>query len=266
MSLMTRVDGARSRLQTANEQLLGARNEIVWSGIGDRINKLTVDVGKGAGEAVADTFSSLWNTVTNPVQTAKDTWAGIQEAVDDPIGAAKEAWNDFTEPYVEDWENGHPGQAIGRGLAEIGQMAVPGLNVVKGTQKALDILGGLGKDDDPPEIPNDSDSSEPEDTPSDNDGSAEKPKSEEGSLDDPNSLAGKSPEDIREMIPENYDHKPSNRGGGERYSDPDRPGDQIRIMPGNPNDPDPVKQGPYLRISKSGKKSPPIPLEGNPTL
>jgi hypothetical protein len=52
----------------------------------------------------------------------------------------------------------------------------------------------------------------------------------------------------------------------EAHCRPRRPGDQIRIMRGNPADPDPVKRGPYVRISKSGKVSEPVPLHGNPTL
>lgn len=198
MSLMERVEQAMSRLKSTNEQLTGARNscnyrsrgDAIACGVNNQINRLKEkllelpgDVIKGAGEAVKDELSGLWDAVTNPIETAKDSWAGLQEAVDDPIGAAKEAWNDFTEPYVEDWENGLQGEAIGRGLVEGGQLAIPGWGFIKGGKKALDILEGLGKDGDAPETPNDpdgSDGGEPEDTPSvdgsetdNDDGSAE---------------------------------------------------------------------------------------------
>ncbi len=177
MSLMDRVEQAISRLQSSNEELVGARNscsyrshgDAIACGVNNQINRLTEkllelpgDIVEGAGEAVKDELSGLWDAVTNPIETVKDSWAGLQEAVDDPIGAAKEAWNDFTEPYVEDWENGHPGQAIGRGLVEAALLASP-TKIFKG----LKALGGDG--DDAPETPNDpdgSDGGEPEDTPS----------------------------------------------------------------------------------------------------
>lgn len=162
MSLTARVDQARNRLQAANDQLSGARDLCRPRNQGEVIGSpiTRADIEKGAREAVVDTFSGLWNTVTNPVQTAKDAWEGLQEAVDDPQQALEEAWNDFKEPYVEDWENGHPGQAIGRGLVEGGQMLIPGWGFIKGGQKALDILGGLGKDGEAPETPNDPDGSD----------------------------------------------------------------------------------------------------------
>jgi hypothetical protein len=51
-----------------------------------------------------------------------------------------------------------------------------------------------------------------------------------------------------------------------RYADPGNPGTQVRVMPGNPNDPNPVKQGSYARVSTGGMICDPIPLKGNPTL
>ncbi|MBX4197794.1 hypothetical protein KW782_00465 [Candidatus Parcubacteria bacterium] len=59
--------------------------------------------------------------------------------------------------------------------------------------------------------------------------------------------------------------------GGDRWQKPGTKGsDQVRLEKGNPKDPNPVKQGPYGRISEQtpngSEKSPPIPLKGNPTL
>ena len=68
------------------------------------------------------------------------------------------------------------------------------------------------------------------------------------------------------MIPQHWIRRPTRGPGGIRYANPVRPGEQIRVMPGNPRDPHPVKQGPYLRISKDGAVSEPIPLKGNPVL
>ena len=83
---------------------------------------------------------------------------------------------------------------------------------------------------------------------------------------DPSTVEGKLASDVADAIPPGWIASPVQTGRGTRYSDPKKRGDQIRIMSGNPADPDPVKQGPYVRISISGKKSAPVPLDGNPTL
>jgi hypothetical protein len=85
-------------------------------------------------------------------------------------------------------------------------------------------------------------------------------------LDDPASLRGASPKEIEDLIPEGYSPgRATRKGGGTRYEDPKRRGDQIRIMPGEPGASDPLHRGPYVVISKGGKVTR-IPLEGNPTL
>jgi len=85
-------------------------------------------------------------------------------------------------------------------------------------------------------------------------------------FEDPSSIVGKDPEQIEEAIPEDWSETPARTGRGKRFGDPRRPGDQIRVMDGHHADPDPVKRGPYVRISKNGNVSEPIPLKGNPTL
>lgn len=73
------------------------------------------------------------------------------------------------------------------------------------------------------------------------------------SVDDPDSWRGVDPEEAEDLVSEHYSPgEASRKGGGTRYADPARKGDQIRVMPGNPNDSNPVKRGPYLRISKNG--------------
>jgi RHS repeat-associated protein len=86
------------------------------------------------------------------------------------------------------------------------------------------------------------------------------------SLDNPASLRGASKRQVERLIPKGWTAGPSKRGGGVRYANPSKPGEQVRVMPGNPRDPNPIKQGPYGRISKGGKVSDPIPLKGNKTL
>lgn len=88
------------------------------------------------------------------------------------------------------------------------------------------------------------------------------------SLDDVASLRGAIPGEIENLIPSNWCKSATNanKGGlGVRYSNPERLGEQIRVTPGKATDPNPVKQGPYLRISRHGTVTDPIPLEGNPT-
>lgn len=88
------------------------------------------------------------------------------------------------------------------------------------------------------------------------------------SLDELETLRGASPAEIEALIPAGWVKSATNvnKGGlGARYSNPERLGEQIRVMPGKATDPNPIKQGPYLRISRNGSVSDPIPLEGNPT-
>jgi RHS repeat-associated protein len=86
------------------------------------------------------------------------------------------------------------------------------------------------------------------------------------SIADPSALRGASVQDVTSQIPSDWVSSPTRGEGGVRYADPSRPGDQIRIMPGNPLDSDPVKRGPYLVVSVGGNTSEHIPLAGNPVL
>jgi hypothetical protein len=91
-------------------------------------------------------------------------------------------------------------------------------------------------------------------------------RSEPGEVPMPEQIRGSSPEAVERMVPEGWLKSPTRTGGGTRYSNPNRPGEQIRVMPGDPKAANPVKNGPYARISTQGNKSDPIPLKGNPTL
>lgn len=79
-------------------------------------------------------------------------------------------------------------------------------------------------------------------------------------------LEGRSPAEIEEMIPDSWAREPTSGSGGTRYVHPTNRGEQIRVMPGNPDDPNPIKRAPYARISRNGKISDPIPLKGNPEI
>jgi hypothetical protein len=53
-------------------------------------------------------------------------------------------------------------------------------------------------------------------------------------------------------IPDNWVEKPSNKGGGTVYQDPNNPHNSIRVMPGNPNSPNPAQQKPYVIYRHNG--------------
>jgi hypothetical protein len=132
---MDRVVSARSSLQEANNALSGARGIIPPlrppQTLVEISPELNSEVLTGAGEALWEMGSDLWDTVTNPIGSVVDALEGAQELIDDPIETAQEVWEDFTEPYVEDWENGREGEAIGRGLVELGANFIPGYNVIR---------------------------------------------------------------------------------------------------------------------------------------
>jgi hypothetical protein len=61
--------------------------------------------------------------------------------------------------------------------------------------------------------------------------------------------------------------KPTARGGGTRWPGPN-PGQQVRVMPGDPGGDDPLHRGPYVVISPGEPNDGPyrVPLERNPAL
>jgi hypothetical protein len=83
-------------------------------------------------------------------------------------------------------------------------------------------------------------------------------------FDNHGSLHGRSAAEIEDVVPADWRSSMARNRLAKRFADPLRPGDQIRAMQGNPADPDPVKRGPYVRVSRSGKVFDPVPLPGNP--
>ncbi|MFC7481164.1 WXG100 family type VII secretion target [Luedemannella flava] len=85
---------------------------------------------------------------------------------------------------------------------------------------------------------------------------------------DPQELRGLTPDEVKARIPDDWERKPSAKGGGELFVDPVNKGRQIRIMPGYPphSRPDPMTWGPYVVVSQGGNKPVKIPLDGNPEL
>jgi hypothetical protein len=225
MSLMDRVVSARGTLQEANNALSGARGIIPPlrppQTLVEISSELNSEVLTGAGEALWEMGSDLWNTVTNPIGSVVDALEGAQELLDDPIGTAQEVWEDFTEPYVEDWENGREGEAIGRGLVELGANFIPGYNVIRWLNRFDDA-----NSDDGPEVleasPSESGSSGGNELPEGDPPSSDS----DGPIDDPpggDPPAAGSDESDDESDDDNNSSNPDNRPGDDATTPGGRP-------------------------------------------
>jgi hypothetical protein len=53
-------------------------------------------------------------------------------------------------------------------------------------------------------------------------------------------------------IPHHWIAKPTRKGSGTRFINPENPHDQVRVMPGEPNSPHPAQQTPYVKRMKDG--------------
>lgn len=54
-------------------------------------------------------------------------------------------------------------------------------------------------------------------------------------------------------IPSDWLVKETKKGGGTQYVNPNNPHDRVRVMPGNPNSPNPAQQGSYVKRQIDGK-------------
>lgn len=57
---------------------------------------------------------------------------------------------------------------------------------------------------------------------------------------------------IESQVPKGWISSPSKKGGGIIYKDPNNPHNSMRIMPGNPNSPNPAQQNPYVIYKSNG--------------
>ena len=86
------------------------------------------------------------------------------------------------------------------------------------------------------------------------------------SLSNPESLKGATPEEVRSLIPADWERGPMRTGRGEIFRVPGTKGaDMIQLSEGNHGSPDALHQGPYIKIVTHGKTVR-IPLEGNSDL
>jgi WXG100 family type VII secretion target len=118
-------DEASAILRAILAGLMGAGG--ILGGIGSALGSALGHVGDffvGMWEEGKDMVMGLYNLVTDPIGTAKGLWHGITHP--------GELWEAFKQPYVEAWESGHPGQAIGRGVVFVGSILLG----TKGADKA----------------------------------------------------------------------------------------------------------------------------------
>jgi WXG100 family type VII secretion target len=88
-------------------------------------------------DGALESVLGIVNAVLHPI----DSLNGLAYAITHPV----EMWEAIKEPYVEDWENGHPARAIGRGVFEIGSMFVGVGLIAKGGKMAAQATGLLSK-------------------------------------------------------------------------------------------------------------------------
>jgi hypothetical protein len=55
------------------------------------------------------------------------------------------------------------------------------------------------------------------------------------------------------IVPKGWVEKPSKRGGGTIYEDPTNTHNRVRVMPGDPNSPNPAQREPYMKVQVSGR-------------
>ncbi len=91
------------------------------------------DVLAGGAAELGDMVSGLISLVKDPGAALRGLWYGVTHP--------GELWDAFTKPYVEDWNNGHPGRSIGRGLVFVGSFLLG----TKGGEKVASASSLTGK-------------------------------------------------------------------------------------------------------------------------
>lgn len=89
----------------------------------------------GAADGAWDMAKGVGTLIFHPVRTAKGIWTLATKLVSEPGPTLKAIGAAIVDPYLAAIEAGHPGQAVGRGIVEIGSLFVqPGdvVNLVRG--------------------------------------------------------------------------------------------------------------------------------------
>jgi RHS repeat-associated protein len=77
----------------------------------------------------------------------------------------------------------------------------------------------------------------------------------------PNAPDSKAADDRPPNVPADWVKQPSKKGGGTVYVDPKNPHNRVRVMPGNPNSPNPAQRQPYMKVQVNGQT---VDANGNP--
>jgi WXG100 family type VII secretion target len=92
-----------------------------WGGLWDGVKSVAGGVWEGVKQVGGfiegfvlqgiDTVAGLWNIVSDPIGTVKGLWYAVTHP--------GEAWEAIKKPFVDDWNSGNYGRALGRGAFEI---------------------------------------------------------------------------------------------------------------------------------------------------
>lgn len=126
----------------------------------------TVDVGMGMSKAALEMVDGLGAIndfsvmhspqyyIAHPGKFAQD-WRQLQYTYEHPEIISKVAerlpgaiWDELSRSYIEDWNNEHPGQAIGRGIVDIGSFLVGAgeIGEIGKGGKIAEVAGTIGKE------------------------------------------------------------------------------------------------------------------------
>lgn len=91
----------------------------------------------GVWEGAKGMATGLYHVVRHPIDTLK----GLAYAVTHP----GELWDALKKPYVEDWQSGNYGRAIGRGAFEVAMLLIPGIGGAKAVGKGAEAAALASK-------------------------------------------------------------------------------------------------------------------------
>ncbi len=125
------LDALGGTLGTIGFGLLGSPLDALGEKLG--IGAIATDITRGVIDEGADMIGGLWHLATsNPIDTIKGMAYGVAHP-----GLL---WDAFKKPYVEAWESGHPGRAVGRGA-----LFVASFFVGAGEAEAVGTAGKAGE-------------------------------------------------------------------------------------------------------------------------
>ena len=104
--------------------------------------------GGGVLKQVGGFFEGIWESgkglvtgVVHVVLHPIDTIKGLGHAITHP----GQLWDALKKPYVEDWQSGNYGRAIGRGVFEVAMLLIPGVGEGKAAAKAAEVAELAGQ-------------------------------------------------------------------------------------------------------------------------